>query len=61
MGMGEMNIFIQTVSPSVTLRRVQELLARYPQLSDYRAGYRKDVDDEYTPVWPPGFGAFKVA
>ena len=61
MGAGEMNIFIHTDHPKLAFEAIKSLLGTKDFMPNFKAAFR-DVDKaEFTILYPPGLGEFRVA
>jgi hypothetical protein len=60
-GAGEMNVFIHSDDPQGTLEKTMSLIQGRYDLKELLVGYRNFEDGDYTPVFPPGLTALRVA
>ena len=61
MGVGEMNIFVRTDHPKLAFEKIKLLLGTQDFMPDLKAAYRDVGKDNYTVLYPPGFGNFSIA
>jgi len=60
-GGGEMNVFIHTNDPTTVLGKAMSLIHGNYNGKELMVGYRKFAEDDYTPMFPPGWTAFQVS
>ena len=57
---GEMNVFIHTDDRKGAFEKTMSLIQGKYHLKELMVGYR-NLDDDYTPLFPPGLSVFRVA
>ena len=60
-GIGEMNVFIHTNDPKGAFEKAMSLVQGKYDLKELMVGYRNFDDEDYTPMFPTGLEAFRVA
>jgi hypothetical protein len=53
-GSGETNIFIITMNPAATFRKITPVLKKAKRLDSCTVAYRKIDGEQYTVIWPEG-------
>lgn len=53
-GAGARNVFVVTDDPAVTFARLLPFLTRARLDASVGAAFRRDGEDAFTPLWPPG-------
>ena len=56
-----MNVFIHTNDPTAVLGKAMSLIHGNYNGKELMVGYRKFAEDDYTPMFPPGWTAFQVS